>query len=85
MTDASSRVGVHAELRPTCRRISALTRNALTNNSFNSVAELTDTIDTWAQNWNENPQPIAWTQPANDIIAKVKRGRVALTKSATDH
>ena len=64
---------------------SVLTRKALANNSFNSVAGLTETIDIWAQHWNENPQPIAWTQPANDIIAKVKRGRAALTKSATDH
>ncbi len=62
-----------------------LVAKALTNNSFNSVAELTETIDIWAQSWNENPQPIAWTQPANDIIAKVKRGRAALTKFATDH
>ncbi len=64
---------------------SVLTRKALTNNSFNSVADLTDTIDTWAQNWNDNPRPLAWTQPANDIIAKVKRGRATLTKTATDH
>ena len=62
-----------------------LTRKALTNNSFNSVADLTDTIDIWAQNWNDNPRPFAWTQPANNIIDKVKRGRAALTKTATDH
>ena len=30
-----------------------LTRKALTNNSFNSIADLADTIDIWAQNWNE--------------------------------
>ena len=64
---------------------SVLTRKALTNNSFNSVADLTNTIDTWAQNWNDDPQPFAWTRPADDIIAKVKRGRAALTKTATDH
>ena len=64
---------------------SVLTRKALTNNSFNSTADLTNTIDIWAQNWNDNPQPFAWTQPANDIIAKVKRGRAALTKTATHH
>ena len=64
---------------------SVLTRKALTNNSFNSTADLTDTIDIWAQNWNDNPQPFAWTQTADDIIAKVKRGRAALTKTATDH
>ena len=38
-----------------------------------------------AQNWNDNPQPFAWTQTADDIIAKVKRGRAALTKTATHH
>ncbi len=38
-----------------------LTRKALANNSFSSVAELTETIDTWAQNWNRNPKPLAWT------------------------
>ena len=34
---------------------SVLTRKALANNSFNSVADLTETIDIWAQNWNDNP------------------------------
>ena len=64
---------------------SVLTRKALTDNSFSSVAELTETIDTWAQNWNHNPKPLAWTKPADDIIAKVKRGRAALTKTKTHH
>ena len=64
---------------------SILTRKALANNSFNSVADLTATIDTWAQNYNANPQPFVWTRTADDIIAKVKRGRTALTKTATDH
>ena len=63
---------------------SVLTRKALTNNSFDSVADLTDTIDTWTQHWNDNPQPLVWTRPANDIIAQVKRGQAALNKSATD-
>lgn len=64
---------------------SVLTRKALTNNSFNSVADLTNTIDTWTSHWNQNPQPLAWTKPANDIIAKTKRAQTALTKSATHH
>ena len=64
---------------------SVLTRKALTNNSFTSVAELQDTIDLWASHWNDDPQPFLWTKTANDIITKVKRGRAALTKSATHH
>ena len=46
--------------------------------------ELTDTIDTWAQNWNDNHQSLAWARPADDIIAKAERGRAGLTKTATD-
>lgn len=64
---------------------SVLTRKALTNNSFASVAALTNTIDVWASHWNDNPQPFIWTKTINDIITKVKRGRAALTESATQH
>ena len=64
---------------------SVLTRKALAHNSFSSVADLTDTIDIWAQNWNDNPKPFTWTRTADDIITKVKRGRAAPTKTATHH
>lgn len=64
---------------------SVLTRKALAPKSFSSVADLTETIDTWAHNWNHNPKPLAWTKTADDIIDKVKRGRAALTKNATHH
>ncbi len=64
---------------------SALTRKALKTNSFNSIAELADTIDTWTSHWNLDPQPLTWTTPANDIIAKTRRAQTALTKSATHH
>ena len=67
---------------------SVLTRKALTNNSFNSVRDLEATIETWASHWNNDPQPFVWTKTIHDIIAKVKRGRAALsglTESATDH
>ena len=62
---------------------SVLTRKALTNNSFTSVADLKTTIDQWASRWNDHPEPFVWTKTANDIITKVKRGRAALTESAT--
>ncbi len=60
---------------------SVLTRKALADNSFSSVADLTQTIDAWAHNWNHDPKPLTWTRTADDIIAKVKRGRAALTKN----
>ncbi|MYA40527.1 MAG: IS630 family transposase [Gemmatimonadetes bacterium] len=64
---------------------SILTRKALKNRSFTSVADLQHAIDTWAQHWNHDPQPLRWTKPAEQIIAKAKRAQTALTKTATHH
>jgi transposase len=64
---------------------SVLTRKALRDASFTSVTELEATIDTWASHWNNDPQPFIWTKTVDDIITKVKRGRAALTESATHH
>lgn len=67
---------------------SVLTRKALRDASFKSVAELENAIDVWASNWNNDPQPFIWTKTVNDIINKVQRGRATLnriTESATDH
>jgi transposase len=67
---------------------SVLTRRALTNSSFSSVADLSATIDTWAARWNDDPHPFIWHRTADEIITKVQRGRAALnrvTESATHH
>ena len=41
----------------------------------------------WAEHWNDDPKPFIWKKPADEIIAKVRRGRAALAsvKSATHH
>jgi transposase len=65
-----------------------LTDKQLRRSSFTSVDHLIDTIDEWAEGWNDNPKPFIWHKTAEEIIAKVRRGRAALThaaKSATDH
>ena len=67
---------------------SVLTRKALTNTSFTSVDELVDRLEWWIANWNDDPQPFAWTKTADQIITKVASGRATLdriTKSATHH
>jgi transposase len=67
---------------------SVLTRKALRDASFTSVADLENAIDRWASHWNDDPEPFAWTKTVDDIITKVKRGRATLTtitESATDH
>jgi transposase len=65
-----------------------LTNRRLRNGSFDSVAALTDAIDRWTFHWNNDPKPFVWHTSAKQIIAKVRRGRVALThhtKTATHH
>lgn len=74
-----------SRLTPVEAWFSVLTRKALKTNSFNSVAELADTIVAWTSHWNLGPQPLVWTTPADDIIAKTRQAQTALTKSATHH
>lgn len=64
-----------------------LTDKRLTRGVFTSVAELTEAIEHWARHWNQDPKPFVWHKPAEEIIAKVRRGRDRLNqiKSTTDH
>jgi transposase len=65
-----------------------LTDRRLRRGTFNSVAALTQAIQTWVDHWNADPKPFIWHKTAEDIIAKVRRGRAALDcriKAATDH
>jgi hypothetical protein len=43
-----------------------------------SVAELTTAIEDYLKANNDNPKPFIWTATAEQILAKVARGRVAL-------
>jgi transposase len=64
-----------------------LTDKRLRRGRFTSVTELTDAITTWAAHWNSDPKPFIWKATADEIIAKVQRGRATLhqIKSTTDH
>lgn len=64
-----------------------LTDKRLRRGVFTSVADLTGAITDWAEHWNTDPKPFIWRATANQIIAKVSRGRAVLhqIKSATDH
>ena len=50
---------------------------------FTSVADLTAAITTWAEHWNTDPKPFVWKATADDIIAKVQRGRDTLHQIKT--
>jgi transposase len=65
-----------------------LTERRLRRGTFHSVDQLVDAIELWVDHWNNDPKPFIWKKPAEEILAKVRRGRAALatqTKSATDH
>jgi transposase len=64
-----------------------LTDKRLRRGVFTSVDDLAQAITTWAEHWNDDPKPFIWKATAEDIIAKVQRGRTTLhqIKTQTDH
>jgi transposase len=55
-----------------------LTDKALRRGVFHSVPDLIAKIEDYLAAHNNDPKPFVWTATAQDILAKVARGRVAL-------
>jgi hypothetical protein len=55
-----------------------LTDKALHRGVFHSVPDLIAKIEDYLAAHNKDPKPFVWTATADDILAKVARGRVAL-------
>jgi transposase len=55
-----------------------LTDKALRRGVFHSVPDLIAAIEAYLTAHNNDPKPFIWTATADDILAKVARGRVAL-------
>ena len=55
-----------------------LTDKALRRGVFHSVPDLVAAIEDYLAAHNEDPKPYVWTATADEILAKVARGRVAL-------
>ena len=55
-----------------------LTDKALRRGVFHSVPDLIAKIEDYLAAHNNDPKPFVWTATADDILAKVARGRVAL-------
>ena len=60
-----------------------LTDKALRRGVFHSVPDLITAIEAYLAANNENPEPFLWTATADSILAKVRRGRVALQQITT--
>lgn len=55
-----------------------LTDKAIRRGVFHSVKDLITAIEGYLKANNDNPKPFTWTATAEQILAKVARGRVAL-------
>jgi len=55
-----------------------LTDKAIRRGVFHSVPDLIAAIETYLDTNNTHPTPFVWTATAEQILAKVRRGRVAL-------
>jgi len=55
-----------------------LTAKAIRRGVFHSVPDLITAIETYLSANNQDPQPFTWTATADQILEKVRRGRVAL-------
>ena len=64
-----------------------ITDRRIRRGTFTSVEVLVEAIELWVEHWNDDPKPFVWHKTAEEIIAKVRRGRETLTriKSATEH
>jgi transposase len=55
------------------RWFSELTSKWLRRGSHRSVPELTRSIQSWIDTWNQEPRPFVWTKTADEILAKIAR------------
>lgn len=59
-----------------------LTDKKIRRGSFTSVADLIAAIEDYVAHHNDDPKPYNWTKTADEIIEKVRRGRIALQQMA---
>jgi transposase len=60
-----------------------LTGKALRRGVFHSVPDLIAAIEKYMQVYNIEPKAFVWTAPAESILTKVRRGRVALNQTVS--
>ncbi len=60
------------------RFFAIITDKAIRRGSFTSLKELTNKIDSFVTQYNENRKPFAWTATADSILEKLARlcGRI---------
>ena len=67
------------------RFFAELTDKAIRRGVFHSVPDLIAAIERYLEAHNENPEPFVWTATAEQILDKVRRGRLAINQLATQN
>ena len=62
-----------------------LTDKAIRRGVFHSVPDLIDAIEAYLNATNDSPTPFVWTATTDQILDKVRRGRVALNQPANQN
>jgi len=62
------------------RSFREITDKAIRRGVFHSVPDLIAAIEAYLNANNASPKPFVWTATADAILAKVRRGRVALSQ-----
>ncbi len=62
-----------------------LTDKAIRRGVFHSVPDLIAAIETYLNTTNESPTPFVWTATTDQILDKVRRGRVSLNQPANQN
>jgi len=62
-----------------------LTDKAIRRGVFHSVPDLIEAIEVYLNATNESPTPFVWTATTDQILEKVRRGRVALNQPANQN
>lgn len=70
----------NASRLPDERWFADLTGKAIRRGVFRSVPDLIAAIEAYLTAYNNDPKPLIWTATAEDILAKVRRGRVTLNQ-----
>jgi transposase len=60
-----------------------ITDKAIRRGVFHSVPDLITAIETYLDANNADPKPFVWTATTESILAKVRRGRIALNQAAS--
>lgn len=67
------------------RWFAGLTEKMIRRGVFGSVYDIVASIEEYLRVHNDNPEPFVWTATSESILAKLRRGRVALERLSTQN